>query len=230
MPRSTLPRGDLLACVAMRFFRWFLLLVVIAAGAYLLVPILSYKTIPTGNTAATHFDTLIVLGHPALANGTPDPEMRERVEESVREYRAGVAPRIIMSGAAAHTAFVEARVMADLALKEGVPASAVIVETRALDTIQNIWYSRTIMLANGWNSAEVISSPYHLPRTSLILGRYANTPMAFLWHTHASRWPPEYGEGKRLQYIFHEALGTVKLRLYGLGRRKFLPSTPESSQ
>lgn len=214
----------------MRLFRWLLLLVIILAGGYLLVPILSYKTIPTGNTDATHFDTIIVLGHPAQADGTPDPEMRERVEESVREYRAGVAPRIIMSGAAAHTAFVEGRVMADLAEKEGVPASAVIVEPRALDTIQNIWYSRTIMLANGWNTAEVISSPYHLPRTSLILQRYAKTPMAFQWHTHASPWPAEYGEEKRLQYIFHEALGTVKLRLYGLGKRKYLPSSPESSQ
>ena len=214
----------------MRFFRWLIFLLIVAAAAYVLIPILSYKTIPTGNTDVTHFDTIIVLGHPANADGTPDPEMRERVEESVREYKAGVAPRIIMSGAAAHTGFVEGRVMAGLAEKEGVPASAVIVEPKALDTIQNIWYSRTIMLANGWQSAEVISSSYHLPRTALILQRYANTPLAFQWHTHASQWPQEYGEAKRLQYIFHEALGTVKLRLYGFGKRRFLPSSPESKQ
>ena len=38
-----------------------------------------YITIPTHNTAATHFDTLIVLGYPANSDGTPSPEQRERV-------------------------------------------------------------------------------------------------------------------------------------------------------
>ena len=200
-----------------------LLVVLVAVFAYFLVPALSYETIPDHNTDAAHFDLLIVLGHPARNDGTPDPEMRERVEEAVREYRAGVAPRILMTGGAAHNGFVEAKVMADLAEREGVPAASVIVEPQAKDTIQNIWYSRQIMLRNGWKSAEVISSSYHLPRTALILARYDQSDLAFSWRTHASLWPSEYGQRQRLQYLFHEALGSVKLRLHGFGKRKFLP-------
>lgn len=205
-----------------RLSLWLLGIVVCAALLYVLVPIVSYETISGHNTNATHFDTLIVLGHPAQADGSPDPEMRERVEEAVREYRAGIAPNIIMSGGPAHNHFVEAKVMADLAEREGVPPTAVIAEDKAQDTIQNIWYSRAIMQQKGWTSAEVISSAYHLPRTDLILQRY-NGPLAFSWRTHASLWPPEYPWQKRIQYRWHEALGTVKLRLYGFGHRKFLP-------
>lgn len=211
-----------------RLFRWLFVLLLVAAGVYVLVPTISYRTIPNHNTNLAHFDTLIVLGHPADKNGAPDPEMRERVEEAVREYRAGVAPSIIMSGAAAHNSYVEGEVMAALAEREGVPASAVLVEPQAKDTIQNIWYSRLIMKQKGWNSAEVISSSYHLPRTGLILQHYNQGELAFQWRTHASRWPVEYGFSKRVQLCWHEALGTVKLRLHGFGSRKFLPAMPES--
>lgn len=207
-----------------RFSRWLFLIVLLGAGAYLLVPFAFYGTIPDHNTDATRFDTLIVLGHPALPDGTPDPEMRERVTESVREYRAGKAPHIIMTGAAAHNRFVEAQVMATVAEQQGVPSSAILIEPNAQDTIQNIWFSRQIMQAHGWSTAEVISSSYHLPRTSLILERYARTPLAFAWRTHASHWPGEYTGQQRFQHIFHEALGTVKLRLNGFGSRKYLPN------
>lgn len=211
-----------------RLFRWVFFLALIAVCLYLLIPALSYQTIPSRNTAQTHFDTLIVLGHPANDQGQPDPEMRERVEEAVREYRAGVAPTIIMSGAAAHNTFVEGQVMATLAEREGVPASAIVVEPQAKDTIQNIWYSRLIMKQKGWTSAEVISSSYHLPRTGLILQHYNQGALAFQWRTHASKWPPEYGWKSRVLYRWHEALGSVKLRLYGFGKRKYLPALQES--
>lgn len=210
-----------------RLFRWLFLLALVAVCLYLLVPIVSYQSIPNHNTDLAKFDTLIVLGNPADKNGGPGPEMRERVEEAVREYKAGVAPTIIMSGAAAHNTFVEADVMAALAEREGVPANAVIVEPQAKDTIQNIWYSRLIMKQKGWISAEVISSAYHLPRTGLILQHYNQGDMAFQWRTHASKWPVEYGTVKRMQYCWHEALGTVKLRLHGFGSRKYLPAMPE---
>ena len=69
--------------------------------AFLLIIIGNYATLPTHNTTQTHFDAIIVLGTPAKTDGTPS-EQRERVLEGVREYRAGVAPHIIMTGAAAH--------------------------------------------------------------------------------------------------------------------------------
>ena len=60
----------------------------------------SYLTIPLRNTDASHFDTLIVLGMPADEQGRIKPEPRERVMEAVREYRAGRAGHMIMTGGA----------------------------------------------------------------------------------------------------------------------------------
>jgi len=93
--------------------------------------------------------------------------------EGVREYKAGVAPHLIMTGGAAHNQFVEANVMRDLAVAQGVPAEVVLVEGQAQNTIQNIYYSEKIMAAQHWTSAEVISSASHLPRAALILKHYS---------------------------------------------------------
>ena len=169
-----------------------------------------YLTAPASNTAQSRFDALIVLGYPARTDGTPEPETRARVLEAVREFKAGVAPRIIMTGGAAHNRFVEADVMARLAEANGVPASAVVPEREARSTIENAAYSMKIMQAHGWRSAEVITTPAHVPRSGVIFSVY---PIA--WRTHASQWPPEYTIlDKVLRYIY-EAQATARLRLAG---------------
>jgi uncharacterized SAM-binding protein YcdF (DUF218 family) len=94
-----------------------------------------------------------------------------------------VAPRLIVSGAAVHNRFVEARVMAATAHAQGIPESAIFVEPQAQDTIQNACYAARIMKAHGWGSAEVVSSASHLPRAGII---FSEQPME--WRTHAA--PP----------------------------------------
>jgi len=203
----------------MRFiFRLLVALLVIAV----LVPIVvlvSYFAISRSNTADGGMDAIIVLGNPTKSDGTPTPEMRERVLEGVREYQAGVAPRIIMTGAAAHNQYVEAHAMAQLAESNGVPESAVIEEPQAKNTIQNIYYSEEIMQAHGWHRAEVVSSPSHLPRTALILHHF---PMQ--WRTHDARWPKEYPLWKRWTLYWYEAVGVFRLRMKGFQQSKFLPA------
>ncbi len=175
------------------------------------------RTLPLSNTGSTHFDTLIVLGYPAFPDGTPRPEMRERVLEGVREYRAGVAPRMIMTGGSAHNKNIEAHVMARLAEAQGVPASAVIEEGQALDTIQNAYYSVKIMQAHGWHSAEVVSSHSHLPRASLIFAHFPIT-----WRMHAAPWPPEYGFFDRAENEWYEAIDTARIRITTFPESRFL--------
>ncbi len=192
----------------MIWLRRLIIFAFVCAVVYVGVVFFIDRSLPLSNTDASHFDTLIVLGYPAFPDGTPRPEMRERVLEGVREYRAGVAPRIIMTGGAAHNHTVEAHVMAQLAEAQGVPASAVIEEGQAHDTIQNAYYSVQIMQQHGWHSAEVISSPSHLPRASLIFAHFPIT-----WRMHAAPWPPEYGFFHRASNEWYEALDTARIRL-----------------
>src|ERR1700733_13892397 len=153
----------------MRSLRKILVIVLVVVLVVIIAAAFVYRNIPNHNTKLTHFDTLIVLGNPAEADGTPSPEQRERTLEGVREYKAGVAPHLIFTGGAAHNRFVEADVMKALAVAQGVPASDITVEEQAQNTIQNIYYSERIMEAHHWKSAEVISSPSRLPRAGLIL-------------------------------------------------------------
>jgi uncharacterized SAM-binding protein YcdF (DUF218 family) len=169
-----------------------------------------YLTAPGSNTDKARLDAIIVLGYPAQADGSPEPEMRARVLESVREYKAGVAPRIIMTGGPAHNAFVEADVMAKLAAANGVPQSALVRERRAGNTIENARYSVEIMQAQGWQSAEVITTPAHVPRSGVLFSVYP-----IQWRTHTAPWPPEYGAFDRVVRYIYEAQATARLRLTG---------------
>ncbi len=196
-----------------------LLTIALALGVLLVAgTVFSYRSIPSANTGMTHFDTIIVLGTPARPDGTPSPEQRERTLEGVREYKAGVAPTLIFTGGSAHNQFIEAHIMATLAEAQGVPSDAILEEGRAQNTIQNIFYSQHIMAEHNWDSAEVISSPSHLPRAALILEHYG-----FHWRTHPAFWPSEYGFWERAAHYAVEAEYCLKLRILGFPASRFLP-------
>ncbi|HTV07957.1 MAG TPA: YdcF family protein [Candidatus Aquilonibacter sp.] len=184
----------------------------------------NYNAIPSANTTLKHFDTLIVLGTPCTLSGTPSPEQRERVLEGVRQFRAGVAAHIIVTGGAAHNRFVEADCMKRLAVQQGIPADAVIEENQAQDTIQNIWYSKQIMDAHHWCSAEIVSSPSHLPRTALILEHYTGLN-AFAWRTHPSAWPPEFTRAQIVQHFAGEMKSCWRLTHQGFPHDRWLPNS-----
>jgi len=138
---------------------------------------------PASNTSRTRFDAIIVLGYKADSDGNPTPELLARINEGVHEYERGVAPRLILTGAAVNNQFVEAQVMARTAEAEGIPKSEIFVEPDARDTIQNACYSVRMMKAHGWRSAEVVSRASHLPRAGMI---FSELPVE--WRTQAA--PP----------------------------------------
>lgn len=165
---------------------------------------------PDSNTALTRFDAIIVLGSPADRDGNPTPLQLSRVNEAVREYERGVAPRIIVSGGATRRNFVEAEVMARTAQAEGIPASAIFIEGQAKDTIQNACYSVRIMKSHGWQSAEVVSSPSHLPRAGMIFDR-----LPIEWRVHAApSLRPRPGSGFQLFANSLETLKTVRYLIW----------------
>lgn len=160
--------------------RW--ITAVFAAGLALLAwGILARQFAPTGNTDLARFDAIIVLGYPADSDGNPRPEQLGHVNEAVREYERGVAPRLIFTGGAAHNRFVESQVMARTAHAEGIPQSVIYMDTQSQDTIQNACYAMRIMNQHGWRSAEVISGVHHLPRAGIIFSR-----LPLQWRAHVA--------------------------------------------
>ena len=156
------------------------------------------------NTTRDHFDVLIVLGTPADADGNPSPRELARVTEAVQEYERGVASRIIFTGGAVANRFVEAHVMARTAEAQGIPASAVLEDPQARDTMENTCNALGIMRSHGWESAEVISSSSHLPRVGLILSR-----LPIKWRVHAAPALGPAGSGASEEQTAVEILKTL---------------------
>jgi vancomycin permeability regulator SanA len=132
-----------------------------------------------------------------------------------------VAPVLIMTGGPAHNQFVEGEAMKVLAVSEGVPAEDVIVERKAQDTIQNIYYSDQILEAHHWHAVEVVSSPSHLPRAALILAHWKD----LTWSTHAARWPPGYTPTRIDGIVAREATMCWMLTHGGLRHSEYLPGS-----
>lgn len=164
-------------------------------------------TAPVSNTNLNRFDAIIVLGTPADRDGNPTPLQLASVTEAVREYERGVAPRIIFTGGPTRANYVEAEVMARTARAQGIPASAIFVEPRARDTIQNACFSARIMKDHEWHSAEVISMASHLPRAGLIFEK-----LPIQWRTHPA--PPFTPDGAGAPTLFSGTLETLKTIRY----------------
>ena len=79
-------------------------------------------------------------------------------------WRAGFAPTIIMSGGIAHRGGLldtgwdktEARVFADVARREGVPAEAILLEERAENTGDNFAFGRAVARQAGLEPRQVL--------------------------------------------------------------------------
>ncbi|MGD0347264.1 MAG: YdcF family protein [Terracidiphilus sp.] len=170
---------------------------------------------PKGNTSQNSFDVLIVLGNPADRDGNPSPTQLARVTEAVHEYERGVAPRIIVTGGAVGNRFVEAQVMARTAEAQGIPVSAMLEDPNARSTIENTCNALRIMRSHGWESAEVISSPSHLPRAGLILSRL---PMK--WRVHAA---PALGRVGALSTAAQTSMEILKTAYYLVWTRQTEP-------
>jgi vancomycin permeability regulator SanA len=99
----------------LRFLRVFAILLATAVACVAIV----YFSIPMADTQQDHFDVILVLGNPARADGSIAPTAQSRVLEAIRQYRAGVAPRLLMTGGAVANQYVEAQVMLHFAESQG---------------------------------------------------------------------------------------------------------------
>ncbi len=144
-------------------------------------------------------DVIIVLGHPANADGGPSPAMREQVALAAALYRAGLAPMLLCTGGAVYNQHVEAQVMAGLAVQQGVPADAIITETQSRDTVENARYCRQIMQVRGWRDAIVVTTPHHVRRASRIF-RLAGIPHQMAYPAHSYEMASWRARGRALRW------------------------------
>lgn len=122
--------------------------------------------------AAWAADVIIVLGAGVNADGTPSRTLEVRSEVGSALYAAGVAPVVICTGGVIGAAPVsEAALCADVLAREGVPREVIFLETDSINTQTNAINAQAMMQANGWQTAVVVSSRYHLLRARWMFAR-----------------------------------------------------------
>lgn len=120
------------------------------------------------------YSAIVVLGGgvgPAVPPLRPDPELfdnSDRVWHAARLFHQGLAPRIVVSGGSyfvetgqAPRVQTEAMAMRQFLTALGVPESAIVMESKSLNTIENMRYTSDLV---GTGRVALVTSGYHMPR------------------------------------------------------------------
>lgn len=109
-------------------------------------------------------DAIIVLGAAAY-DARPSPVFEERIRHGLALYRQGYAPVLLFTGGYGNGArFSESQVARRYALRQGIPESAILIETTSRTTRQNLQEARRLMREHGLHRAIVVSDPLHMAR------------------------------------------------------------------
>jgi uncharacterized SAM-binding protein YcdF (DUF218 family) len=193
LPLFLYPLG--LACVLLvvalvmswRRSRWVPLPVVLALIVLLLgsnswvanslVRSLEWQHIPVGKLPTA--DAIVLLGGATKSAFPPRPavdlsEEGDRVLYAAQLYREGKAPVVIASGGRIDWrggGLAESSDMADILVNLGVPNSAILQDSKSLNTYQNAVNVRQIMQERGIRRVLLVTSAMHMPRSLRIFQR-----------------------------------------------------------
>lgn len=104
------------------------------------------------------YDAVIVPGMP-YDNGLPEP-VHARLVWSVYLYRTGLAKKIVMSGAAVYTPWVEAEVLREYAVALGVPREDILIDDQAQHSTENVYYGFKVARKAGLEHVALASDEF----------------------------------------------------------------------
>jgi uncharacterized SAM-binding protein YcdF (DUF218 family) len=123
------------------------------------------RPLAVATTTVAARDVALVLGAPLTADGRISRAMHERVSAAASLWHAGAVRAIIVSGGVSRAGFQsEAEAMSSALQTVGVPQSAIVVEKTSLNTRQNAQFSALLMKQQGWQSAWIVTQPFHVKR------------------------------------------------------------------
>jgi uncharacterized SAM-binding protein YcdF (DUF218 family)/glycosyltransferase involved in cell wall biosynthesis len=117
-------------------------------------------------------DAIVVLAGGVGESGQAGGGYQERVKQAIDLYRAGYAKHVVLSSGYVYS-FREAEVMRALAVDNGVPPSAIVLEQQAKSTYDNVRYVKQILADHHWSTILLVSSPYHMRRAMMTWRREA---------------------------------------------------------
>lgn len=128
--------------------------------------------VTTGRSPASgSFDAAVVFGARVYADGRPSDALTDRVLAATALYHAGRCSVLIMSGGPGDGDTHETQAMRSIALAEGVPDHAVLLDTGGVNTAATAEGSARLAGGHGLHRVVAVTHFYHTPRAGLALRR-----------------------------------------------------------
>ncbi len=109
-------------------------------------------------------DAILVLGR-KLEKDDLTPVFKARLRHASTLWSKGHAPRILITGGiTGRAALSEAEAGRRWLVEQGLPTEAALTEERSQHTLENLFWVREHMRAQGWKTLILVSDPLHLAR------------------------------------------------------------------
>ena len=157
-----------------------------------------------------HADAIIVLGA-AQYGGEPSPIFQGRLDHAVLLYQKGFSEQVLVLGAGQPgDRFTEAEAGAIYLVASGLPEDAVATSPTGSTTFESLTAAADVMQDRGWNSAFLVSDPWHnlrIRRMARDLG--IEGYVSATWHSAAR------SQTTRLQGYARETFAYIYYRVFG---------------
>ncbi len=110
-------------------------------------------------------DCVIVLGCLVKSDGEPSDMLRDRLVTAIGLYKAGAAPKLLMSGDHGTAEYDEVNAMKKFAVDSGVPSEDVFMDHAGFSTYETVYRAKEVFCAK---KVIIVTQEYHLYRALYI--------------------------------------------------------------
>lgn len=110
--------------------------------------------------AAAEFgaDCILVLGAGLKEDGAPNHMLQDRLDKGIELFKAGAAPKLLLSGDNGQEEYDEVNAMKKYALDAGIPPEDIFMDHAGFSTYESMYRARDIFLVK---KAIIITQRYH---------------------------------------------------------------------
>jgi len=106
-------------------------------------------------------DCIIVLGCNVKSDGVPGRMLTDRLETGIALYKAGVAPKLLMSGDHGTVEYNEVGAMKKYAEEAGIPSEDIFMDHAGFSTYETVYRAKEVFCAD---KVIIVTQEYHMYR------------------------------------------------------------------
>jgi len=112
-------------------------------------------------------DCILILGA-GIWGDRPSPMLQDRLDEGIKLYNEGIAPKIIMSGDHGREGYDEVNIMKEYAIEKGVPSEDIFMDHAGFSTYESIYRAKEIFDVD---NVLIVTQEYHIYRALYIANK-----------------------------------------------------------